>query len=346
MRGGDLRRHRRSGPQEADAGDLRPGQPRAAAADVRAGRVRPPRLGGRGLRQDRATTRSRSTPARRSARRCGTGSPRESGSSRARSTTTTPFAQLAETLDKLDAERGTGGNHAFYLSIPPKAFPTVLRAAARSPGWPDPQAGRWSRVVIEKPFGHDLQSADRAQQGRQQRLPRGVGVPHRPLPRQGDGAEHPGAALRQRAVRADLEQPLRRPRADHHGRGHRPRRPGRLLRRHRRRPRRHPEPPAPAAGADRDGGAGQLPAPRGAGREDQGALGHPAGPAAGPDHLARPVHRRLAGRREGGRAARRGGLLQGRRPPRRSPRSRSRSTPAAGPGCRSTCAPENGWAAG
>ena len=35
------------------------------------------------------------------------------------------FAQLAETLDKLDAERGTGGNHAFYLSIPPKAFPVV-----------------------------------------------------------------------------------------------------------------------------------------------------------------------------------------------------------------------------
>ncbi len=54
----------------------------------------------------------------------------------------------------------------------------------------------------------------------------------------------------------------------------------------------------------------------------------------------------LAGRREGGRAARRGGLLQGPPPPRRSRRSPSRSTPAAGPGCRSTCAPENGWAAG
>ena len=53
VRGGDLRRDRRSGPQEADAGDLRPGQPRAAAADVRAGRVRPPGLGRRGLRQGR-----------------------------------------------------------------------------------------------------------------------------------------------------------------------------------------------------------------------------------------------------------------------------------------------------
>ena len=35
------------------------------------------------------------------------------------------FARLSETLNKLDAERGTGGNHAFYLSIPPKAFPVV-----------------------------------------------------------------------------------------------------------------------------------------------------------------------------------------------------------------------------
>ena len=50
-------------------------------------------------------------------------------------------------------------------------------------------------------------------------------------PRQGDGAEHPGPALRQPDVRADLEQPLRRPRADHDGRGHRHRRTGRVLRR-------------------------------------------------------------------------------------------------------------------
>ena len=37
---------------------------------------------------------------------------------------------------------------------------------------------------------------DRGRRHRQRRLPRGLGVPHRPLPRQGDGAEHPGAALR------------------------------------------------------------------------------------------------------------------------------------------------------
>ena len=68
--------------------------------------------------------------------------------------------------------------------------------------------------------------------------------------------------------------------------------------------------------------------------------------AAGPDHRARPVRRGLAGRREGRRSARGGGVLQGLRPPRRSPRSRWRSTPAAGRACRSTCAPESAWAAG
>ena len=69
------------------------------------------------------------------------------------------FESLAETLGKLDAERGTGGNHAFYLSIPPKAFPQVLEQLSRT-GLAKKPEGSWSRVVIEKPFGHDLQSAE------------------------------------------------------------------------------------------------------------------------------------------------------------------------------------------
>lgn len=68
------------------------------------------------------------------------------------------FERLAETLNKLDAERGTGGNHAFYLSIPPKAFPVVCEQLHKS-GLARQQEDRWSRVVIEKPFGHDLASA-------------------------------------------------------------------------------------------------------------------------------------------------------------------------------------------
>jgi len=68
------------------------------------------------------------------------------------------FADLADTIADLDEARGTGGNHAFYLSIPPGLFQTVVDQL-RSHGLAEQQPGRWSRVVIEKPFGHDLASA-------------------------------------------------------------------------------------------------------------------------------------------------------------------------------------------
>ena len=58
------------------------------------------------------------------------------------------------------------------------------------------------------------------QRGRR-RLQRGPGLPHRSLPRQGDGPEHPGVPLRQRHLRAAVEPQARRPRADHGGRGDR-----------------------------------------------------------------------------------------------------------------------------
>jgi glucose-6-phosphate 1-dehydrogenase len=73
------------------------------------------------------------------------------------------FDRLAETVKQLDAERGTGGNCAFYLSIPPKAFPDVVQQLKRSglseAGQPHSGIQPWRRVVIEKPFGHDLASA-------------------------------------------------------------------------------------------------------------------------------------------------------------------------------------------
>jgi glucose-6-phosphate 1-dehydrogenase len=80
------------------------------------------------------------------------------------------FDKLAATVRQLDHERGTGGNYAFYLSIPPKFFPVVVEQLKRSglsdsgptdATGPADATGRapWRRVVIEKPFGHDLQSA-------------------------------------------------------------------------------------------------------------------------------------------------------------------------------------------
>ncbi|ASD22181.1 MULTISPECIES: glucose-6-phosphate dehydrogenase [Cryobacterium] len=68
------------------------------------------------------------------------------------------FELLKETIEELDRERGTMGNHAFYLSIPPKAFPQVTEQLRRS-GLAEQKNGQWRRVVIEKPFGSDLKTA-------------------------------------------------------------------------------------------------------------------------------------------------------------------------------------------
>ncbi|MGW1342205.1 glucose-6-phosphate dehydrogenase [Kribbella sp. NPDC002412] len=68
------------------------------------------------------------------------------------------FKRLRETVDELDLTRGTGGNHAFYLSIPPGLFPQVVQQLSEH-GLTDEVPGSWRRVVIEKPFGHDLKSA-------------------------------------------------------------------------------------------------------------------------------------------------------------------------------------------
>ncbi len=68
------------------------------------------------------------------------------------------FVRLKTTLEELDETRGTMGNHAFYLSIPPKSFPQVTEQLRRS-GLAEQKDGQWRRVVIEKPFGSDLATA-------------------------------------------------------------------------------------------------------------------------------------------------------------------------------------------
>jgi glucose-6-phosphate 1-dehydrogenase len=54
--------------------------------------------------------------------------------------------------------RGTGGNHAFYLSIPPRFFSDVV-GQLKEHGLAEQHPDTWRRVVVEKPFGHDLKSA-------------------------------------------------------------------------------------------------------------------------------------------------------------------------------------------
>jgi len=69
------------------------------------------------------------------------------------------FDQLAQTLDDLRESHGIKGNAAFYLSIPPSMFPVVLKQMERTRMADNVASGGWRRVVVEKPFGHDLASA-------------------------------------------------------------------------------------------------------------------------------------------------------------------------------------------
>ena len=69
------------------------------------------------------------------------------------------FDHLAERLDELHETHGIPGNAAFYLSIPPSAFPVVLKQLGRTGMADNTRSGGWRRVIVEKPFGNDLQSA-------------------------------------------------------------------------------------------------------------------------------------------------------------------------------------------
>src|SRR5665647_295192 len=62
--------------------------------------------------------------------------------------------KLAKLLTKLDKEHDLGGNRVYYLAVPPAAFPTIVEALGKRR-----TAQGWTRLIVEKPFGHDLESA-------------------------------------------------------------------------------------------------------------------------------------------------------------------------------------------
>ena len=62
--------------------------------------------------------------------------------------------EIKRHLEHLDAERGTQGNRVYYLAVPPDAMPTLVQEL----GERRPAKG-WTRLIIEKPFGHDQASA-------------------------------------------------------------------------------------------------------------------------------------------------------------------------------------------
>ena len=69
------------------------------------------------------------------------------------------FTRLRAALEENDQKLGTQGNRLFYLSTPPSVFGKIVAQLAVVGLGPKDQATGWSRIVIEKPFGTDLESA-------------------------------------------------------------------------------------------------------------------------------------------------------------------------------------------
>ncbi len=69
------------------------------------------------------------------------------------------YTRLRERLEEIDRTRGTRGNYLFYFSTPPNVFPAIVQNLGQvGLGHRNGETG-WSRIIVEKPFGHDLASA-------------------------------------------------------------------------------------------------------------------------------------------------------------------------------------------
>ena len=73
------------------------------------------------------------------------------------STDTDGFRGLAERIQSIERDKQLSGNRVLYLALPPEAFPTVIIGLG-SAGLN--HSSGYTRIVIEKPFGHDLDSAE------------------------------------------------------------------------------------------------------------------------------------------------------------------------------------------
>ena len=213
-----LRGDRRSGAPQTAARAVQPRPRRSAAGTVSDGGRCPPRTdarelprrvragdpqllpaqAGRGCAAWSAAKRQvRPGPVRRSSRICGAGR-RARPLRRARGRTLEPRLLSRDRPGVLQRDRRPAGRQ---------------RAVA-------PRGDRSARDHREAV--RDLaRGGARAQPPRVERVRRVAGVPHRPLPGQGDGPEPAGFQIRERHVRAAVEPQLHRPGPDHRGRGHR-----------------------------------------------------------------------------------------------------------------------------
>ncbi len=128
------------------------------------------------------------------------------------------------TFEALRKELDGAERPAHYLAIPPLLFGAVVEQLAKS------GCTKGARVIVEKPFGHDLESARELNQILLGAFARSKYLSHRPLSREAAGEQSAGVSLREYICRVVLEPQLHRERADHDGRGFRRPGPGSFLR--------------------------------------------------------------------------------------------------------------------
>jgi len=68
------------------------------------------------------------------------------------------YERLRELLKKVDQDHGTRGNYLYYMATAPSFFAEIVNQLEKA-GIAAEGNGQWRRVIVEKPFGHDLESA-------------------------------------------------------------------------------------------------------------------------------------------------------------------------------------------
>ncbi len=207
MRGGHLRRQRRSHQAQAHARALPPG-------------VRPPPVAGIRRRRHLAHTALRRSVPRENARGGQTvlrGYPVRRGRlervrrrpflHRRRYRRCPPSIRIWQPSLRKSSRPAPHRRQRPFLSLDP-----AQPICAHRPGDRRGRLGKGQRLAAargRKALRPRPRQRARAQRPPARSLPRSRRLPHRPLPRQGDRAEHPGLPLRQRHLRAAVEPPLR-----------------------------------------------------------------------------------------------------------------------------------------
>jgi glucose-6-phosphate 1-dehydrogenase len=77
--------------------------------------------------------------------------------------TTSNFAALHKRLEEYESRFGAGHNRLYYLATPPSVFPKIISQLKQAHLDPHSNEKGWSRIIVEKPFGFDLRSAQALQ---------------------------------------------------------------------------------------------------------------------------------------------------------------------------------------